>query len=147
MPNNIECFDLLTGRIFAALYDEFPLPHQLTNDEFTYFLLGKDPDYPIEPMFDSQRAALEFFTATTQWLISAGYISCQVRFSEGPRAVLTAKGLEALKSVPSSLSGETLGTQLVEAAKAGTVDQLKALAGDAIGMGVRLGVNWISNVT
>lgn len=147
MPNNIECFDLLTGRIFADLYDHFPIPHDLTNDEFVYFLLGKDPDYPIEQMFDDQNAALEFFSATTQWLIDAGYISCEVRFSEGPRAVLTAKGLEALKSVPTSLSGETLGAQLVEAARTGTVDQLKALAGDAIGMGVRLGVNWISNAT
>ena len=147
MPTNIECFDLLTGRIFADLYDQFPIPHLLTNDEFSFYLLGMDPEHPIEPMFEGRQEAVHFFFATTQWLIEAGYISSVNQFGEGSEVVLTAKGLEALKSVPSSLSRETLGSQLVEAAKTGTVDQLKALAGDAIGAGVRLGVNWVSSIT
>ena len=141
MATNIERFDLLTGRIFADLYEEFPVHRLLTVEKYSTYLMGLDPDFKIDPVFEDQRKANNFFFSTMDWLIAAGYISCRIRHSHGSDTVLTARGLEALKSVPDSLTGkESLGAQLIDAAREGATGRVKELAGATIGAGVRLGI-------
>jgi len=52
--------------------------------------------------------------------------------------VLTAKGLEALKSTPSSISGKSLGQSLQDAAKAGAIESVKKLSGQVLSVGVNI---------
>lgn len=145
MTKNIECFDLLTGRIFADLYQSFPIPTLLTVEVYCTFLMGADPDQPIDQMFETSADAHAFFDATCNWLILTGYIHSSAQFLNGNlSAVLTAKGFEALKSTPSVLTGNTLGSELVTAAKAGAMDQLKNLASQTLGAGVKLGVTLVT---
>lgn len=82
----------------------------------------------------------EFFIATAQWLVRAGYIHGEVRpYTHVSDVVLTAKGLEVLNAIPKSLvTGPSLGEQLAEAAKEGGKETLKGLVTEALGLGARL---------
>ncbi|MDH4763425.1 hypothetical protein OMP44_11005 [Pseudomonas sp. CBMAI 2609] len=147
MATNIECFDLLTGRIFADLYDDFPVARVLTAEIYCSYLLGIDPENPIEAVMDDQGKAIEFYFATVEWLEVAGYIRHRHENSDWSETVLTAKGLESLKSVPDSLAGkESLGSQLIDAARDGATTRLKDLASSVIGVGVQLSIGAVQAV-
>ncbi|MCY4126216.1 MAG: hypothetical protein OXF59_13625, partial [Pseudomonas sp.] len=79
--------------------------------------------------------------ACIEWLSESGYLRFknQSHGSGFLNAVLTAKGLEALKAVPESLTaGPPLGDRLVDATKSGTKSILGSLAGEVLSVGSRL---------
>ncbi|PYG83210.1 MULTISPECIES: hypothetical protein [unclassified Pseudomonas] len=135
--SNIQQFDEITGQVLGALYAEFPVPRHLLIKEFIED--GLSPDEHTGVNIANERG--EFFLACIEWLADAGYLTFKDR-SHGNgvvNAVLTAKGLEALKAVPASLSvGPSLGDQLVNATKNGTKSVLGSLAGEVLSVGSRL---------
>lgn len=134
--NNIERFDELTGRIFAVLYQSFPVPQDFI---FPEYLSDLYPDF--DPESDSFDEMLEFFSATINWLSEAGYVSFQSMTMDGSvfRAGLTAKGLEVLKATPANLQGKkSIGEGLTEAVKGGFLEQVRSLTAQGLGYGVAL---------
>ncbi len=83
----------------------------------------------------------EAFINTATWLLQEGYISVRPNsktvtgFAD---AVLSEKGLIALKAVPDSLvSRATLGERLVQSVKAGTTETLKVVANEVLSVLVK----------
>jgi hypothetical protein len=136
---NIERFDQLTGLVFSKLYGSFPIPVDLYVMDFKEALifereLSEDDKYRGGEPFD-------FFTGTIDWLIESGYIVERQKSSYAYKfedCILTAKTLEILKATPSTLSGESIGASLQEAAKGGMVEAIKTLANDALSKGFGL---------
>lgn len=134
--SNIEQFDLIVGKTFAALYQSFPLKkfievgHVL--DPKTAFT--EDGDYGTVLSKDG-----EFCRACFDWITEAGYVSGNVDHMTGALmdAVLTVKGLETLKAIPDSLQA-SLGDRLVDAAKTEGRELLRSLASQALGVGLQL---------
>lgn len=151
MASNMERFDLVTGAVFAYLYESFPEPVILDPHHYLQQLApdGQDPDAHEEQAF----GAIEFFGHTIHWLAATGYLTHNTRIrsdlSMFEDCVLTAKGLEVLKALPDSITGKTLGSQLKDAAKNGLMDSVKSLTGKALGIGASMSYNaaaaWISN--
>jgi len=151
MASNMERFDLLTGAVFAELYESFPEPVIL--DPYHYLQQiapdGQDQDVQSEQAF----GAIEFFGHTIHWLARTGYLTHNTKIrsdlSVFEDCVLTAKGLEVLKALPDSITGKTLGSQLQDAAKNGLLDSVKSLTGKALGIGASMSYSaaatWISN--
>lgn len=82
----------------------------------------------------------EFFIATCEWLIQAGYLIGDVRpYTHVHDVVLTAKGLEVLNAIPDSLkAGASIGERLADAAKEGGKETMRGLVTEALGLGARL---------
>lgn len=138
--SNIQRFDEITGQVLGALYENFPVPRPLVIKQFV------ENGYTFDEHAGGDRANEQgtFFLACIEWLSEAGYL----RFKDTAHgsgvidAVLTAKGLEALKAFPKSLStGPSLGDQLVDATKTGTKSMLGSLAGEVLSVGSRLITN------
>lgn len=134
--SNIEMFDDITGRIFAALYQSFPIPQYLMADAFVDVAMQFNEQLGME----LPTPEAEFFIATAQWLIDAGYLSGTayppMRIED---AVLTAKGLEVLKAVPDSVSSKaSIGEQLANTAKEEGREAFRGLVGQALGIGARI---------
>jgi hypothetical protein len=140
---NQEFFDLLAGDIFARLYQSFPEPIDLQSD-------GIFPDLGEQQQLDDDPERLRtLYGHTVQWLAAEGYL----RFGQAApqddgsvaflNAVLTSKGLAALRKTPELLAGpgQTLGDKIEETAKDITSDAAKAtmkeLVGTALGWIVR----------
>jgi hypothetical protein len=151
MASNIERFDLVTGAVFAFLYESFPEPVILDPIHYLEQIApdGQDPDVREEQKF----GAIEFFGHTIHWLARTGYLTHDTRIRSDlsifEDCVLTAKGLEVLKALPDSITGKTLGSQLQDAAKNGLMDSVKSLTGKALGIGASMSYNaaaaWVSN--
>lgn len=150
MPgSNIERFDEITGKIFAHLYQNFPVPTHLspqvvgvTIPKGAFDPVSEQSWGGIDDLDDAQREVVSFFVHSAKWLTKAGYIDVLIAGSTGFIDVtLTAKGLEVLKATPKSLeSSESLGQQLVTAAKGGFADQLRDLTSAVLKRGVALAV-------
>lgn len=133
---NIEKFDEITGEVFAKLYENFPSP-----------CLLKAADYVETPLefheqlgFEVTTKDAEFFFACIRWLESAGYITTK---SENELyvadALLTNKGLEVLRAVPSSLQGKaSIGEQLSGGIAKGGKELARMLVSEALGLGTRI---------
>ncbi|PLV08111.1 hypothetical protein [Pseudomonas guariconensis] len=135
--SNIQQFDEITGQVLGALYENFPVPRHLLIKQFIED--GYSFNEQLAGDFANERG--EFFLACVEWLAEAGYLCFKDQsYGNGVmNAVLTAKGLEALKAVPKSLtSGPSLGDQLVDATKSGTKSILGSLAGEVLSVGSRL---------
>ncbi|MDD2105709.1 hypothetical protein [Pseudomonas asiatica] len=135
--SNIQKFDEITGRVFGTLYEGFPVPKYLRIKDF----VEDGFSYDERAQGDFPNESGEFFLACVDWLSDAGYVRFREKmpYSGYREAVLTAKGLEALKAVPSSLSGgPSLGDQLVDATKSGAKSMLGSLAGEVLSVGSRL---------
>ncbi|MCO7516432.1 hypothetical protein NJF44_15625 [Pseudomonas guariconensis] len=133
--SNIEMFDEITGKIFAKLYQRFPLPTHLRAEEFAGEAMGYDEKFGMDlPTKDA-----EFFFATGKWLIEAGYLTATpYPYTAFGDAVLTAKGLEVLKAVPDSVSSkESIGEQLASMAKEQGREATKGLVTEALALGAR----------
>lgn len=133
--SNIQQFDEITGQVLGALYENFPVPRHLMIKQFVEG--GYTSNEQLGMDIANERG--EFFIASIQWLSDAGYLSFKDQsYGNGVLdAVLTAKGLEALKAVPASLTA-SLGDQLVDATKSGTKNILGSLAGEVLSVGSRL---------
>ncbi|UZT80663.1 hypothetical protein OF113_11650 [Ectopseudomonas chengduensis] len=143
MSSNIEKFDRLAGRIFADLYESFPIPLPMfPTDYLSVVLEGQEYESEADSGPDSVEA-YEFFEATYSWLEKAGFIDIQSKALDGTiEAVLTNKALEALKVMPESLSKkESLGDRLAQATRDGVTDQIRSLTGQVLGAGLRFGMS------
>lgn len=129
MPKNIDDFNTMAGLILAHLYDTFPRRIPLDEREFV-FSDGTAPDW-AEAYFESHT----LYANSVTWLRDAGYIWMK---TENERegyfrdCVLSPKGLEALKAMPTSLSGQSLGDSLITAVQAGARDTLKGLVSELV---------------
>ncbi|HEN8734257.1 hypothetical protein D3C76_1171470 [compost metagenome] len=135
--SNIQKFDEITGQVFGALYENFPVAKYLLIKDF----LDDGFSYDENAQGDFPNKNGEFFFACVEWLAGAGYLRFdeKMHYSGFAGAVLTAKGLEALKAVPTSLNkGASLGDQLVEATQSGTKTILGKLSGEVISVGTRI---------
>ncbi|WP_433770875.1 hypothetical protein [Pseudomonas putida] len=132
--SNIEMFDDITGKIFAALYQSFPMPSYLSVDDFVDSATKFSEKHGME--ISTPEAA--FFIATAEWLIDAGYLTGTTYpdlYVE--KAVLTAKGLEVLKAIPDSVSSKaSIGEQLANTAKEEGREAFRGLVGQALSIGV-----------
>ncbi|OQX16190.1 MAG: hypothetical protein BWK73_04820 [Thiothrix lacustris] len=113
---NIRHFDEISARIFAALYESFPLPLDIDCIELTK-----------AAEIEANGAATKetrICIATLTWLQEEGYLKYQVKGKfDAFNIVLTAKGLSVLKAVPSSLETKTsIGERLVTAVKSGAIN-------------------------
>lgn len=135
--SNIQQFDEITGQVLGALYENFPVPRHLLIEQF----IETGYTFHEQMGMDIANERGEFFIACIEWLSESGYLRFknQSHGSGFLNAVLTAKGLEALKAVPESLTaGPSLGDRLVDATKSGTKSILGSLAGEVLSVGSRL---------
>lgn len=148
MATNIEKFDRLAGKIFADLYESFPIPHQMTQTDYISTVVDPDGTADWEEVGEDALDAVEFYFATHRWLEKAGFIEVVTATLDGTsEVVLTNKALEALKMVPGSLAGkESLGERLTQASRDGVVDQVRSLTSQVLGAGLRLGVSTAQSV-
>lgn len=153
--SNIERFDEITGKVFAHLYQSFPIPTSM-GAEFVGVKISSVTCIPhtgvpyggIYDLSAEERKTFDFFIHSVNWLAKAGYIDVSSSGSTTFYDVtLTAKGLEVLKATPSSLDNTpSIGQQLITAAKGGFVDQLQSLTASALKRGVALAVTAASEL-
>ena len=131
--SNIEQFDMIAGKTFAALYQAFPMPIDIALEEYTvHGSASEDRGDGIEAM--TEEASL--IMASWSWLVEADYIDANVQDDIGLKeAVLSAKGISILKSMalPYTL---TLGYRLTAAIDEGDQDKVRTFASMAIGFGI-----------
>jgi hypothetical protein len=136
--DSIDRFNAVVGKIFAELYETFPVPMDLSVEMlFDELVPGKPGTDSYKDYADSRG---EFFSATVGWLVHAGYLYSTVRNQHLDdesfmQACLTAKAVECLKGLPPSLGGKTLGKGLSEAIKNSASDSLRSLASEALTKG------------
>ncbi|AQQ20632.1 hypothetical protein [Burkholderia cenocepacia] len=139
---NIEKFDDLVARIFAYLYQHFPVKTNLVPREF-----GIEDSETVPGTGDFgqvvlvNQAEVQFFYDTVEWLYSAGYIHMldNGRGHPGRFVALSSKGLEVLKATPASLTlDKSLGEYLASNVKSGAADAVKKGVSMALSMGASL---------
>lgn len=136
--SNIQSFDEITGKVFAALYEAFPVPRILMPAQF---MEGGEDAVFVPDSFTGAELTLEaeFFMASIDWLVNEGYINSSRRdpqyFGD---VVLSSKGLAALSAVPDSLtSPKPLGERLVAAAKSGGKEILQSTLREVLSVGLK----------
>lgn len=121
--HNIDRFNDVCARVFADLYESFPVGRNLSAIHYDP-LEGQNRD-------DGTR----FAWATIEWLENSGCITSGGN-SGGPTkdmAVLTPKGLEVLNVYLASLdSSRSLGDELVEASSTGARDVASKLVSEGL---------------
>ncbi|EAU9423011.1 hypothetical protein EOI87_03880 [Salmonella enterica] len=139
-------FNLLAGKIFAHLFEQFPVPSRLYVDMFfddTHYDRMRrlheesDSEFPfniegvVNHLHDKK---LELFIYTVNWLESEGFIRCEMLSPLGvqPEYVdveLTHRAMQFLNIIPRSLAApahkkSAIGEILSDAAKQGSRDLL-----------------------
>jgi hypothetical protein len=150
---NIDRFNLLTGLIFARLYETFPVSSSLFVEDLT-----KDYEAATGRKFviDSKELQL-LFSETMFWLRDGDYIAFSIpakreRDSFGAPWVneegfglitLSVKGLETLRKKPKSLNIRlSLGEQIANAVKVGAINQIGELVSATFAIGANLLIKW-----
>lgn len=135
---NIERFNVLVGVIFAKLYETFPVPVELSVQDFVEQLVDDS-----ELTDDSEYLSggyCKFFTSTIAWLGDHGYLIRGSTLGAGTvrGCVLTASTLEILNAMPANLEnkGPSLGDQLISATKDSVKGKVKDLAGELLSKAV-----------
>lgn len=132
--SNIDNFNEVTGRIFLDLYDSFPQPFQIDFDNYiTPLSNSTDPVEDVVHNFYERK----FISNSVTWLKETGYLTS---ISDDEYSfygtVLTEKGLECLKKVPTSLVAQpSFGKQLGDAVRGGSVDALRTITSSVITLG------------
>lgn len=132
--DNIKAFNLITGKLFADLYQSFPAQTKVDFFSLALDLIPKED-------FDSAWEKPDFAEATVRWLDQAGYIWLKKASTMhgNPTAVLSPKGLEALKAVPESIDSKLpLGERIINFTKEKASDSLSQAVGLAITAGFQL---------
>lgn len=112
---NIQLFDEITAKLFANLYESFPLPADIN-------CLSVTGCHEVDECGRISREA-GICVHTLRWLGDEGFINVGQMYQHGGGGiVLTSKGLAALKAVPSGLEGKTsIGERLQAAVNAGAI--------------------------
>ncbi|EIX7372523.1 hypothetical protein ACEPNH_000794 [Citrobacter freundii] len=133
--SNIDKFDEITGRLFADLYANFPVPMIIKSENYSVHIEGSD-NFVNDVVRDNHEC--DFVDASVRWLSSSGFITTTGLSNNGfLDVVLTPKGLECLKLTPGSLQ-PSLGTQLTEAVKAGKTEAVKTFTSQALSVSAAL---------
>ncbi|EOC0700894.1 hypothetical protein ACIU3Q_004004 [Salmonella enterica subsp. enterica serovar Kokomlemle] len=138
-------FNLLVGKIFAHLFERFPVPSQLYVDMFfddTHYerLRRLHEESGSEFLFNIEEAnhlhdgKLELFIHAVNWLKSEGFIRCAIYSSLGMQSEytdveLTHRAMQLLNIVPDSLVASAhkksvIGEILSDAMKQGSRELL-----------------------
>ncbi|WP_370280388.1 hypothetical protein [Pontibacterium sp.] len=132
--SNIEIFNGIAGKVFADLYSSFPVHSAIKLPVYAEELV--DPDD-----YDGYWQVSEIADATLSWLVESGYIwldENQCIDEEYRKGVLTPKGLEVLKVVPSTLSqNQSIGEKLLECSKGAFNTGLNETVKQAISIGAK----------
>lgn len=134
MQPNIEKFDEIAALIFEKAYAAFPVEIMLN----FYELAGQEaPAHRADLSGD-----VKFAAETATWLLRSGYLissrGAPTRGEYSMPATLSAKTLEALKGLPSSLSKDkTLGQSLLEASGEANKEARKTIVGEIIRFGIK----------
>lgn len=150
-PENIQRFNEAVGRTLAILYEEFPRRITLRSGQVMGLDVNEEDDAcdgsPIPAVdVDGNSTSvtyrdLELGCQTVQWLADSGYLYVkQISppfFIEG--VTLSAKGLELLKCVPSSVNDSaSFGDELQTLAKSSGKDALSSAVSTALTTGFKL---------
>lgn len=142
--SNIETFNEITGRIFARLYEKFPVPQFVDAEHLIEG--GKDAVLKWNDAgFQELTPEAKFALATIGWLGDAGYLSHKSIYETCyADVVLTPQGLVLLNALPVSLESsersEPIGSRLVSAMKAGAGQALRSIANQVLTEGVSMGI-------
>ncbi len=133
VEDNIKKFDRIVASILADLYQKFPVHTHVSIYELFDCTPGRlDHGIWIESE-ELSKEDQEFYYYTVKWLIDTGYVIGTIKHYNSSDITLSLKGLELLKSVPSSVDGaESIGEQLVGALKAGAKDSAANLVSKAL---------------
>lgn len=134
MSANIEVFNESVALVFGELYKSFPVPVGLSYNDLAITLFKDDGDV-VE-----YEKVLDVFESTVLWLKDAGYIWFDTTSEmQVFGAVLSPKGLEILKVVPTSLTeGSTIGDSLINFANEGSKEIRASLITLALTEGYKL---------
>lgn len=123
---NIELFNGIVGKIFAILYEKFPVETSITYIDLIDELIDNK-------VYERTLGDGEFVDATVNWLIKAGYV-----YERGGDIVLSAKGLEVLRAMPESVDPEIpLGEKIIEYSKGMFNEGLNHSVKVALGLGAK----------
>ena len=134
MGTNIETFNESVAIIFGELYKSFPIPIGLSYNDLAITLF-KDDDEAID-----HEQNLDVVENTILWLKNSGYIWYDTTSEmQVYGAVLSPKGLEVLKVVPTSLTEDSsIGESLISFTKEGTKETRASLIALALTEGYKL---------
>ena len=159
--SNIDDFNIVVGLIFSKLYEEFPIPCWIGQVEHVEVLnqgkltreqllkLDEQRAPGMEPLYRSHAEeemmaiaehGFAIHSGAMEWLIAEGFIRAVV-INDGTysNCVLALKGLEALSLTPDAVrQSKTIGDQVVENVKSGSLDAVKDLAKRAVSYGLAL---------
>lgn len=138
--NNIDRFNEVCAVVFARLYENFPEPIKLHGLELAG-AVEFDMEGPAQLEKTDERTG-EFCAAVVQWLVDAGYVLAPSKHQPAGlfmNARLTAKGLEAMKAMPSALGG-SIGDELIDASQRGARDAARQLISDGLTAVFRAGI-------
>ncbi|MGU3536802.1 hypothetical protein [Methylobacterium sp. A54F] len=141
----IDYFNTIVGLIFAQLYENFPIPTDL-DEEAIADAMGIEKKVPKG--FDASEGVYEFgllpsgdsfhliLSASREWLRDEGFIRAGGEMAT-VEPVLTSKALAIMSSTPAGLTpdkpGETLGKQIVGAARGAGKTAGNAAIGNLVG--------------
>lgn len=131
--NNIELFNGITGKVFADLYQSFPIEAEIKVYDYL-------EDFIAEDDYDGSWEFPEMTKATIKWLDKAGYIWLTEPQAYGGvyKATLTPKGLEVLKQVPNSIEPtSSIGEKIVEYSKSKFSEGMNEIVKTAISEGIK----------
>lgn len=141
---NIERFNVLVGVVFAKLYESFPVPVELSVQDFVEQLVD-DSEQSDESEY-VRGGYGKFFTSTIVWLGDHGYLirGSTIGVSTVRGCVLTANALEILNAMPDNLQvkGPSLGDQLISATKDSVKEKVKDLGGEFLSKAVVFGTRF-----
>lgn len=134
MSKNLELFNQQTAKIFAVLWDNFPVPQMITYEELCPSNINELSD--LRSVIDG----------TFRFLGQNGYIQFEhdeatffhsnLGFND---VCLTEKALIALNIKPESLGGnETMGDKIISAVKDGTPGVIAGAVTNLLTLGVNL---------
>ncbi|EHU4917414.1 hypothetical protein KY888_004560 [Vibrio vulnificus] len=133
MEDNIKKFDRLVALILADLYQNFPVRTHVSIYELFDCTPGRLERGRWIESEELSKENQEFYYYTVKWLIDTGYVIGTIKHYNESNITLSLKGLELLKSVPSSVDDtESLGEQLVGALKIGAKDSAASLVSKAL---------------
>jgi hypothetical protein len=134
MISNIDLFNGVAGKIFAILYQSFPVKTEIDFDSLMIDFI--DPDD-----YDGVWELSDFAKSTANWLDESGYIWLESPQHYGGKhaAVLSPKGLEVLQATPKTIDPKkSLGEKIIEFSKGKFNESLSEVVKVAISEGVKL---------
>lgn len=150
-PENIQEFNLIVATLFNDLYLAFPRRITVLPAKYLGFKLSEQQDGDpsgiiVVSLSDSSESRLPYkkldvVTDCIKWLEQTGYIYIEQSnyYHSISGVTLTAKGLEILKAVPSTIdSSQSIGEQLHEAVESGGKQAASNIVSTALTAGYSL---------